>query len=183
MPTKAQILYQRMAPDMPALDVDLAERFAAFVAALDTPTPKRTIAKGPAMVAGWLLLGDVAQARDVDTLERRGVTRVLSLAGNVPHGTALHCPDRDDYDMREILPEALSYLRSCKDRNDVCLVHCLGGINRSGFVAIAALCALEGTDLVSAAGHVKSLRKTLLQRKEYRVQLFLWAVASGYVRS
>lgn len=74
-------------------------------------------------------------------------------------GLTLHCPmrDEDDFPLNRFLISTVAEAIAIARRNGKVLVHCTGGLNRSGVVVARALQAMHGFD---GAESVRIIRET-----------------------
>lgn len=153
-----------------------------------------------APLLGYLLLGSAEDAADLKRLRRLGVTHVLNAAeGDVVSGPEFYgtgvvylgipAEDDEDYDMIRHLPLALEFLEQARQQGGLALLHCNCGINRAGFLAIAAAATapcgistgslMPGEKLLAAAKLVKLRRRgLLLTNPGFRKQLVDWWFAA-----
>lgn len=140
----------------------------------------------PAEITPWLLLSDAATAQDAKTLKLCGVSHVLNMAGGECDSSAaatnanaaykrIDAYDHPDY---PLLPkhwrEAWDFIRGALDEDDkdnVVLVHCVAGVNRSGLVACAALMVGDRVPVVEAVTRCKVARGTVLYNRAFQRQL------------
>lgn len=145
----------------------------------------------PARILDGLFLGDLADATDLELLERRGIGAVLNLIGwwelqaLLPEGTDLashfrqydveyHEADSEDrlfFDIVEMSwPSCERFLEKCFSEKRKVLVNCQAGHNRSACMVICWLMR-EGFSLLEALEHVQGLRGTVLSNHGFRLQL------------
>jgi predicted protein tyrosine phosphatase len=119
-----------------------------------------------------VLLGDAEDARNIKELKRRGVTHVMNLAsdqvetgnefynGAVITYTRWACEDSLEYDIMrhyDDFAQIADDVASC-DTPGLLLVHCAGGINRSGTLCIAYYAVRTGLPLIQCTKACKQLR-------------------------
>ena len=124
----------------------------------------------PVEIAPWLWLSDRKSAMDVSKLKARRITHILSVHAVPPREEAYYqerlndtniihkrisCDDTEGYDMLgRHWNECLAFLSSVKNTPDSrVVVHCVAGINRSGFVACAAYMILEQQPILPTVLH------------------------------
>lgn len=144
-----------------------------------------------------LLLGDRFAAADVSALKARGVTHVLNAAG--PDGRArrelgaqramlsavgikyleIAAVDSLRYDMAQHVDAASRFMGAVEAEGGKCLVYCMAGINRSGFLAIAQLMLGASKPLLEALEAGKTARGVVLLNRAFQLQLLRFACARG----
>lgn len=155
--------------------------------------PLRPTTEGPAQLAPYLFLGSAQHAKDPRTLSALHITDVINCAEEevgIEHYDALkeagiQCSgfnscDSADYLMVQHYPQVLALVSGVKQRCGVCLVHCVAGVNRSGFLAIALLCALEGQSLIQAATWARGQRGRVCTNRGFQQQLLSLAETEGW---
>lgn len=65
--------------------------------------------------------------------------------------------------------------------DEIKVIHCVAGINRSATLATAYYIYKTGTPLMEAIEYMVSLRPIILRNGDFLHQLILWAVDNGYV--
>lgn len=138
----------------------------------------------PVTVAPNLLLGDADAAADVAALAERGVTHVLNASDEAPERSTSDAYARagivcrqlgavDDilYDMRVHLSDSAAFVEDAISKGGTCLVHCVAGINRSGFI-VGGLCMLRGQrPVLEVLAELKRVRGTVLLNQAFQLQL------------
>lgn len=168
-----------------AVEDELAEMLNLF--------PFRSTTRGPAVLTSYLLLGSADHAKDGPLLKGLGVTRVINCAeeevGTAHYHslraagidcTGFSSSDSKDYDMMPHFQEVLKEVLSERENGGRCLVHCVAGVNRSGFLCIALLCELEGKPLVDAAMHARNTRGRVCTNQSFQKQLLGLAKLRGW---
>eukprot|EP00928_Gymnodinium_smaydae_P021964 TRINITY_DN18604_c0_g2_i1.p1 TRINITY_DN18604_c0_g2~~TRINITY_DN18604_c0_g2_i1.p1 ORF type:complete len:1227 (-),score=308.73 TRINITY_DN18604_c0_g2_i1:43-3723(-) len=151
----------------------------------------------PARILDWLYLGDVAEATDLDLLERSRIGAVLNLIGwweltaLLPEDTSLgtifgewnidyeeaDSEDRLFFDIVSLCwPAAEQFLERCRYKGRRVLVNCHAGHNRSACIVVCWLVMREGFTLLEALDHVQRLRGTILSNHGFRLQLVRMAL-------
>ena len=148
----------------------------------------------PVQITPWLYLSDEKNARRRPILKELGITHVLSVNEMKPTQAQemtsdLSCigvdhkhvgaEDEERYDMLGHWEECKEYLRSVRCSGGKALVHCVAGINRSGFVVCAAHMVLEGKDLIAVVEDCVEKRGTVLWNDSFREQLCVLAAREG----
>mmetsp|Transcript_57881 Transcript_57881/g.102689 ORF Transcript_57881/g.102689 Transcript_57881/m.102689 type:complete len:234 (+) Transcript_57881:85-786(+) len=112
----------------------------------------------PVEILPHLLLGDVRSARRVEHLKSLGVTHVLNVAG---------------YPMLPLhLSSARAFIQEALEAGGCCLVHCRGGVNRSGVVVAAELMLREQIPVLEAVNRCKEVRGLpYLSNRSFQYQL------------
>ena len=73
------------------------------------------------------------------------------------------------------LPASLDYACRARDSGGSVLVHCYGGVNRSGAIVIALLMLLERMTLLDATSEVVTKRGFVFSNESFRRQLVILA--------
>lgn len=155
----------------------------------------------PALICNeWLFLGDLAEATDLELLERLGISAVLNLIGwwelssFLPEDVTLagvfgqrqiryHEADSEDRLFFDIIslswPSAEKFLDTCKFEGRRVLVNCQAGHNRSACIVVCWLLVREGFTLLEAIKHVQRQRGTVLSNHGFRLQLVRLALKLG----
>ena len=150
----------------------------------------------PAKLRNWLLIGDLADAADVGAgkLKHLRITAVLNLCPQfqsteerqtleqnlrnqgVQDYLELFAEDRRDYEIiQNDLAASLEFTRRVRDSGGAVLVHCYGGVNRSGAIVVALLMLLERSTLLAATAETVAKRGYVLSNESFRRQLVLLA--------
>mmetsp|Transcript_22898 Transcript_22898/g.41542 ORF Transcript_22898/g.41542 Transcript_22898/m.41542 type:complete len:261 (-) Transcript_22898:144-926(-) len=139
----------------------------------------------PVEILPHLLLGDVRSARRVEHLKSLGVTHVLNVAGrqtaNVDidyvklgmEHVSIDAEDREGYPMLPLhLSSARAFIQEALEAGGRCLVHCRGGVNRSGVVVAAELMLREQIPVLEAVNRCKEVRGLpYLSNRSFQYQL------------
>ncbi|EIE23642.1 phosphatases II [Coccomyxa subellipsoidea C-169] len=118
----------------------------------------------PCMLLDGLYVGSLGAARNLEGLQKRGVTHVLNASPIVPcfhrHHFRYKCVpvyDDVDEDISSFFAETNRFIARGRRRGGV-LVHCYAGQSRSVAFIIAYLCASKGMNLAEAYQLVLSVR-------------------------
>jgi protein tyrosine phosphatase len=144
----------------------------------------------PVRIMDHLWLGDLAAAEDVSRLRELGITHVLQCAdreaaanyGDMPT-LMLGARDEDGYDMRQHLPVAASFIERARASGGRVLVHCMAGINRSGFIVAVELMLNARIEVLEALRRCFRARGLILLNESFRKQLLQTALAHGLLGS
>mmetsp|Transcript_30851 Transcript_30851/g.35718 ORF Transcript_30851/g.35718 Transcript_30851/m.35718 type:complete len:195 (+) Transcript_30851:69-653(+) len=152
--------------------------------------PLRPTTNHPAVLTPYLLLGSADHAKNVNLMKQLHVTVVLNCAeGEVGTGhyaslqaVGITCEgfsssDTREYFMSQHFNDVLGIVRRVKSAGGVCFLHCVAGVNRSGFLAICLLCELEGLPLIQSATHARECRGRVCTNVGFQQQLLDLAVA------
>lgn len=156
-----------------------------FAPSMDNEEPEL-----PVKIMEHLYLGDIIAAEDVARLRALGITHVLQCAdtkAGADYGDMqtlmLGARDEEGYNMRQHLPAAGAFIESARACGGRCLVHCMAGINRSGFVAAAELMLHEKLEVLEALWRCFSARGLILLNMSFRYQLLHTAEEHGLLGS
>ena len=139
-------------------------------------------------ILGHLLLGNGQDARNLQELQRLKVTHVLNLAPmQVETGakfydwkvkyTEIPCEDSDEYDIMQHYDvfAGLADAVASSDPPGRLLVHCAGGINRSGTLCIAYFAKRTGRPFIQSVRECKAKRGRICTNESFQSQLFGFA--------
>lgn len=156
--------------------------------------PIQPTSKVPAFLTPYLYLGSGDHAKDVRLMKSLGIKCVLNCAeaevGTSHYKTleadGIRCEgfcssDVAGYNMRQHLFTALSTVDRVREEGGACFIHCVAGVNRSGFLAIAVLCEREKMSLIDAASYVKSKRGRVCTNVSFQEQLTMLAEEREWV--
>ena len=139
-------------------------------------------------ILGRLLLGNGQDARNLQELQRLKVTHVMNLApmqvetgakfydGKVKY-TEIPCEDSDEYDIMQHYDvfAGLADAVASSDPPGRLLVHCAGGINRSGTLCIAYFAKRTGRPFIQSVRECKAKRGRICTNESFQSQLFGFA--------
>ena len=150
----------------------------------------------PVQVSPWLWISDEASIDEkMSSFPNLGITHVLLTNVMEPgeveyfrselehfginhHYVGGH--DEEGYDMIENhWDECRNFLQHVYDSEGKVVVHCVGGRNRSGLIACAALMVFERITVLDVVKLVKRKRFTLLTNLSFQWQLCLLAAREG----
>eukprot|EP00287_Rhodomonas_sp_CCMP768_P005329 CAMPEP_0196718644 /NCGR_PEP_ID=MMETSP1091-20130531/1801_1 /TAXON_ID=302021 /ORGANISM="Rhodomonas sp., Strain CCMP768" /LENGTH=257 /DNA_ID=CAMNT_0042059361 /DNA_START=28 /DNA_END=801 /DNA_ORIENTATION=+ len=121
----------------------------------------------PVQVCDRVYVSDCRAIRDVERLKELGITHVLNVGGReaakvdpskyAEVGIAYHmieAEDEEDYPiLQSHLTEAREFIASARQAGGSCVVHCVGGINRSCCIVTAEKMLTERVTLLEAVAH------------------------------
>ena len=156
-------------------------------------------ASQPSRVTEWLYLGDIEHVKRLvagrpcecsfggilslcheSMHEVGGVNRFGQLQGIVPAHQVVAASDSMGFDMiSQALPAAMYFARPFFQSRAPLLVHCRGGLNRSGFIAAALLVLLENMALTDALRAIATSRCRGVTNRSFLAQLQDIAARSG----
>ena len=144
-----------------------------------------------------LFIGDIDDAWDVDKLKRLNIKAVVnlcserisgkrhwSLPGNLAEAAVdqlvLCAEDSWAFDIIPVAERALGFIRSVLQQgNGGVLVHCYGGVNRSGAVCAAYLACELSIPLCETVEHLRRVRGTVLTNQTFVKQLVRYCSRKG----
>lgn len=127
----------------------------------------------PVAITDDLYLSDAEGVRDVERLKRLGVTHVLNTGGHYvePRLSAeeysragisykmIEGHDSQIYPFLDLhLQESLRYIQQAQDKGGKCVVHCQGGVNRSGVLIAAVYMLQTQTNVLETVLHCRRCR-------------------------
>ena len=154
-----------------------------------TPLPKGS----PAKILDYLYLGSYWNAKHVVSLHKLGITHVLNCAAplstdqsnpyhretGIKHYMSILAQDVESYDMLQHVERANAFINDARRKGGKVLVHCVMGINRSGFIVAAYLIGALKVPLVTAVRLLKERRGTVLYNVGFQKQLVAYARKKG----
>ncbi|KAK2142107.1 hypothetical protein LSH36_995g00011 [Paralvinella palmiformis] len=145
------------------------------------------------IVHDYLYLGSYWDANNAAYLRRLGINHVLNCAGT--RRNAELCPyqidtgilwymgipavDKESYDILQHVQETNSFINEARLRGGKVLVHCVMGVNRSGFIVAAYLIGVLKMSLMAAVKVLKDQRCTVLYNTGFQRQLVWYARRKG----
>lgn len=132
----------------------------------------------PSKILEHLYLGSQYNAASKKQLGSLEVKRVLDLKER--HVTtddpdlnvrAVPMSDHGDTTIVEILPECFKFIEDAKSNEEIILVHCRGGVNRSATIVLAYLMKYNGMTLREAWEYVRNRRPSVQPVANYMSQL------------
>lgn len=137
----------------------------------------------------YLYLGGGEAASNPDLLMKLGINYILNCASlevqldknfyekNGLNVNFLSFPADDDinYDMTQHLSEAMNFIEDCRKSNGKILIHCLMGINRSGFITAAHIMEQKHFGIVQTVNFIRSKRGLVLTNEKFLTQLISYA--------
>lgn len=162
-----------------------------------SPSSRRLNPPGPFLVSeSGLLMSGLYQNEDIGAKASGGVTHVINMAHDARKDAErkeLHeavgikylgvsALDLAGYDImqhwQEVLEFAQDFYESREEGGEAkfLLIHCIAGINRSGALAVALVCAKDGKTLFDAIAQVRAGRAgPILTNVSFQHQLVDWA--------
>ena len=142
-----------------------------------------------------MFIGNDDNASQEDVLKSRNITHVLNCAGGfyTPRDRRefsesmgvkyleFQADDSYVYDMIQHVDAAVKFIDHAKHSNGVALVHCMMGINRSGFICAAYVMLSENVGVLEAVRRVKMKRPTVLCNDSFCRQLVQLARERGFL--
>ena len=188
-PSSSAIAKKRVAQTRPAqINIDAWVCALQAIAESWCTTPPQP---QPCQLASWLLLSDAETARKAAVLRSNGITHVLnaasasesSAAAASSAGAAYKQLDAEDHEHYPILTKhwnaAWEFMSAARAASGRVLVHCQGGVNRSGCLVAAALMMDERISVVEAVQRCKLARGTVLLNAGFRRALVRFAASEG----
>jgi hypothetical protein len=135
-----------------------------------------------------LFIGDIDDALDVEKLKKLNIKAVVnlcserisrksywSLPGNLAEAQidqlVLCADDSWDFDIIPVAERAYGFISSVLKQGNGVLVHCYGGVNRSGAVCAAYLTSELSIPLYEAVERLRKVRGTVLTNETFVKQL------------
>ncbi|KAK2164388.1 hypothetical protein LSH36_64g00017 [Paralvinella palmiformis] len=157
----------------------------------DKKTP--TVKASPAKVLDYLYLGSYWNAKHVLYLQKLGITHVLNCAatprtddGNpyhpdtgITHYMTIFAQDVETYDMLQHVERAIAFIDEARRKGGKIFVHCVMGVNRSGFIVAAYLIGALKIPLMTTVRLLKDKRGTVLYNAGFQKQLVYYARRKG----
>ena len=135
----------------------------------------------PVKIMPHLYLGDAIAAEDVEGLKALGITHVLNAAHELECASqyaalgikhhVLGGEDAREYDMAQHVPVARAFIEAARAEGGKVLVHCMAGVNRSGFLAAVELMLHEQLPVLHTLTRCFEARGLVLINRGFRLQL------------
>ena len=139
----------------------------------------------PSRILPQLYIGSDNNAQEERLLKTLGITHVLNCAGNYycskyrkefceSLGIKYEQFDADDtqsYNMLQHVDRAVRFINDAKRSHGIALVHCMKGINRSGFICAAYVMLTKRLSVVGAVRLMKRQRAKVLSNDGFCRQL------------
>lgn len=143
----------------------------------------------------YLFLGGEEAASNPELLSKLGINYVLNCASlEVPLDKTfyeengikmnyLSFPANDDinYNMTQHLSDAFNFIEDCRKSNGKILIHCLMGINRSGFITAAYVMKQKKLGFIQTINFIRSKRALVLTNEKFLSQLINYASQNEYL--
>ncbi|KAL0042951.1 hypothetical protein WJX79_004797 [Trebouxia sp. C0005] len=119
----------------------------------------------PCAVLPGLYIGPIGAARNLESLQKNGITHVLNASPVIPcfHKRQLRYKkllvyDDPDDDIARFFDESSTFIQKARKKGGV-LVHCFAGQSRSAALVAAYLIAYEGLDPAAALHLIRQVCK------------------------
>ena len=164
----------------------------------DSDGTKRLPVEQPAQILPDLplFIGDIDDSADVEKLKRLNVKCVINLCSELISTTSYsHVPgaladagidqlmllakDTTEFDIIPVAEKTFGLINDCVSKHHGVLVHCYGGINRSGAVAAAYLVSEKSMALCAAVECLRKRRGTVLTNQAFCRQLVQYCFQKG----
>lgn len=151
---------------------------------LNQVVENRTELKCPWQMLDFYYLGDMFAAKNTARLKALGVTHVVNCAaGDMTadySSTDVQCLeikalDNFDYNMKQHFEEAYEFIENARREGGKVMVHCMAGVNRSGFITVAYVMKHLKLDLLSAIDYCVLRRGFFLSNHTFQRQLVVFA--------
>jgi len=143
-------------------------------------SPTKDIENHPAsQVTGFLYVGNMKDAGDVDILHRLGIDHVLNVTTTTPaYARApdivykqLLAADNGYQNLKQYFDEAFAFIDLARKAGGAVLIHCQAGVSRSPTIAVAYLIKNFPMSMVDAYRFVKSRRSIISPNLNFMGQL------------
>lgn len=135
----------------------------------------------PCAVLPGLYIGPIGAARNLESLQKNGITHVLNASPVIPcfHKRQLRYKkllvyDDPDDDIAHFFDESSKFIQKARKKGGV-LVHCFAGQSRSAALVVAYLIAYEGLDLGAALHLIKQVRPCAQPNAGFMQQLHAYS--------
>lgn len=130
----------------------------------------------------FLYVGNQQDAKDLQHLQNRGISRVLNVTAHVPSYDehlgisykTLPALDNGSQNIRQYFDEAVDFIECARRQGSAVLVHCMAGVSRSPTVAIAYLMKHLAVSMATAYQLVKNRRPIISPNLNFMGQLLDW---------
>jgi len=127
-------------------------------------------------------VGNQHDAKDLERLKSRGITRVLNVTAHLPayhqqagvSYKALPAADNGQQNISQYFDEAVQFIEDARRLGTRVLVHCVAGVSRSPTIAIAYVMKCLQMSMVEAYSLVKSRRPIISPNLNFMGQLLEW---------
>jgi len=152
------------------------------------PDPKLSL---PVMITPYLYLSDVVHVRDIGVLKDIGITHILNMASRYCQSPDysqegmiklnIDAFDEVGYKLLTIhFGEAYEFIEKARKSNGKCLVHCVGGVNRSGVIAASYMMVKERKTVLDVVAHCRYQRGSeFLSNETFQAELVAMARVEG----
>ena len=144
--------------------------------------------RGATKIFDFLYLGGQAEATDLTFIQCNKITHVINCAADyirldadfygTEHPikyTEFYAEDLENYDMMQHIEEAYAAIEDARVNGGRVLIHCIAGVNRSGFLTVAYVMRHKRMDPIKAAVMIRKARGTLLTNEGFQQQLIEFA--------
>ncbi|CAD5123821.1 unnamed protein product [Dimorphilus gyrociliatus] len=141
----------------------------------------------------YLYLGGDEAASNPELLKKLGINYILNCAScDVPLNSSFYqenglnmnflsfpADDNMCYDMTQHISEACQFIDDCRKSNGKILIHCVMGINRSGFITAAYIMTQRNWGVIETVEFIRSKRSLVLTNERFLTQLIKYAYVNG----
>lgn len=142
----------------------------------------------PCEVLPGLFIGPIGAARNLESLQKNGITYVLNASPVIPCFHRKHLRykkvlvyDDPDEDISRYFNESNRFIQKARKKGGV-LVHCFAGQSRSATLVAAYLIACEGLDALAALSLIRKNRPSAQPNTGFMRQLRTYSQTSGGAR-
>lgn len=137
--------------------------------------------KEPCAVLPGLFIGPIGAARNLDALQKNGITHVLNASPVIPcfhkrqfRYKKLHVYDDPDDDIARFFDESNRFIQKARKKGGI-LVHCFAGQSRSAALVAAYLISSEGLDPGDALHMIRQARPSAQPNSGFMRQLSIYS--------
>lgn len=140
----------------------------------------------PCAVLPGLYIGPIGAARNLESLQKNGITHVLNASPVIPcfHKRTLRYKklsvyDDPDDDISSFFDESNKFIQKARKKGGV-LVHCFAGQSRSATLVAAYLMSSEGLDPGAALDLIRQTRPSVQPNSGFMKQLYAYGQKSEF---